>query len=73
MKPWLVPPYNSNLSFHHKTKYDSIVARQAALSARICNGSTWEIAADLVLDRPKPSTGPTLQKLLLAIPSQAFP
>jgi len=50
------------LSYSHKTKYSSLVARQAAVSSRICSGSTWELTANLILDRPEPSSGLTLWK-----------
>jgi hypothetical protein len=67
----LVPPYQS-ITFGQKTKFASLVARQAALSARICTGSTWELTANLVLDRPEPQQGVTLRQILLNIPSKIF-
>jgi hypothetical protein len=69
----LVPPFNSILSYSHKAKYSALVAWQAALSSRICTGSTWELAANLTLDRPEPSTGITLWQIIMSIPSQVFP
>lgn len=69
----LVPPLQTILSFSHKAKYSTLVAWQAAISTRICSGSTWELSANLVLDRPDPSSGQTLRSLLMAIPSHDFP
>ncbi len=37
----LVPPFQTIISYTHKGKYASLVSRQAALSARLCTGSTW--------------------------------
>jgi hypothetical protein len=68
----LVPPYQSMIAFGQKTKFASLVARQAALSARICTGSTWELTANLVLDYPEPQQGVTLCQILLNIPSNIF-
>jgi hypothetical protein len=56
-----------------KAKFASLVARQAALTARICTGSMWELAANLVYDRKETNTGRTLRHILLEIPSTAFP
>jgi hypothetical protein len=69
----LVPPFQTILSYSHKTKYAALVAKQAALSARICSGSTWELAANLTIDRSDPSSGKSLRQILLSIPSQVFP
>jgi hypothetical protein len=68
----VVPPFQTILSYSHKTKYSTLVAQQAALLS-ICSGSTWELLANLVLDRPKPSSGLNLCRILLSIPSQIFP
>jgi hypothetical protein len=68
----IVPPFQTILSYSHKIKYSSLVARQAALLSRICSGSTWELSANLVLDRPEPGSGRTLRKILLSIQSQVF-
>jgi len=53
----LIPPYQAMITFGQKAKFASLVARQAANSSRICTGSTWELASNLVLDRPEPSEG----------------
>jgi hypothetical protein len=67
----LLPPFQTILSYSHKTKYAALVARQAALSARICSGSTW-LAANLTIDRADPSSGKSLRQILLSIPSQVI-
>jgi hypothetical protein len=46
----LVPPLQSMISFNCKTKYATLVARQAALADRLCFSFTWELTADLVLN-----------------------
>jgi hypothetical protein len=61
------------ITFGQKAKFASLVARQAAISARICTGSTWELAVNLVLDRPEPQEGITLRQISMNIPSKAFP
>jgi hypothetical protein len=66
----LVPPFQSIISFNCKMKYASLVARQATLADRLCYGSTQELAANLVLDKPEPTTGLTLRQSILSIPSQ---
>jgi hypothetical protein len=66
----LVLPFQSMISFNCKTKYASLVARQAALSDRLCSSLTWELSANLVLNKPKPVSGLTLRQLILDIPSQ---
>jgi len=66
----LVPPFQSIISFNCKTENASLVARQAALSERLCTSSTWELSANLILDKPEPTTGFTLRQLILSIPSQ---
>lgn len=48
------------------------MARQAALSARICSGSTWELAANLTIDQVDPILQSSLRQILLSIPSQIF-
>ncbi len=58
----LVPPFQSIISFNCKIKYSTLVARQAALSSRMCSTSKWELSVNLVLDKPEPSTGGTLKK-----------
>jgi len=68
----LVPPYRSMITFGQKTKFASLVARQAASSARICTGSTCRLTANLVLDRHEPQQGLTLRQILLNIPSKTF-
>jgi len=68
----LVPLFQTILSYSHKTKYAVLVARQAAISARICSRSTWELAANLTIDRMDPASGKFLQQILLSIPSQVF-
>jgi hypothetical protein len=35
-----IPPFQSMITFGQKTKYASLVARQSALTTRICTGST---------------------------------
>jgi len=69
MKMRLVQPIQYIISFNCKAKYSSFVARQAALSSRLCTSSTWELTANLVLDNKEPSSGLTLQQVL-TIPSQ---
>lgn len=69
----LVPPFQSIMSFTHKTKYAALVARQAALTSKIGNASCYEFAANLILDRPAPDTRQTLRQYLLSIPSVNFP
>lgn len=69
----LVPPFQSIISFSHKSKFASLVARQAALSSRLGTSKTWELTTNLILDHPEPKTGFTLKQLLMSIPSQAFP
>jgi hypothetical protein len=49
-----------------------LVARQAAINSRLCTGSTWELSANLVLDKPEPENGFTLRQLILNIPSRAL-
>jgi len=66
-KMWLVPPFHSIFFFKCKAKYSSLAARQAALSDRICSSSTWELTANLNLDKVDPTSGLTLRKILLAI------
>jgi hypothetical protein len=58
--------------YSHKTKYTALVAQQAALSARICSGSTWELAANLTINRVDPTSCLSLRQILLSIPSQTF-
>jgi len=60
------------ITFGQKTKFASLVACQAASSARLCTGSTWELTANLVLDRPEPQQGLTLRQNLLNILSKIF-
>jgi hypothetical protein len=67
-KMQLVHHFQTILSYSHKTKYSSLVACQAAISSRICSGSTWELTANLVLDRHEPTTGHSLCSLIMAIP-----
>ncbi len=43
----LVRPYNAILSYTHKGKFAALIARQAALSSRLCTGSTWELSTYL--------------------------
>ena len=69
----LVPPFQSIMSFTHKTKYAALVARQAALTSKIGSASCYEFAANLILDRPAPDTRQTLRQYLLSIPSVNFP
>ena len=69
----LVPPFQSIISYSHKSKFASLVARQAALSSRLGTSKTWELTTNLILDRPEPKSGFTLRQLLMSIPSQAFP
>lgn len=69
----LVPPFQSIISFSHKSKFASLVARQAALSSRLGMSKTWELTTNLILDYPEPKTGLTLHQILMSIPSQAFP
>jgi hypothetical protein len=69
----LIPLFQSMITFGQKAKFASMVARQLVLTARICTGSTWELAANLVLDPMEPGTGCTLRHILLEIPSTAFP
>ena len=69
----LVPPYQSLTAFSHKTKYSALVARQAAISARIGSASCYDFAANMILDRSAPDTKQTLRQYLLSIPSVNFP
>jgi hypothetical protein len=69
----LIPLFQSMIILGKKAKFASLVTRQSALTARICTGSTWELAANPVLDRLEPGTGRTLRHILLEIPSTAFP
>jgi len=69
----LVPPFQTIISYTHKGKYASLVFRQAALSARLCTGSTWEVTSHYVLDRPDPATGGTLRCIKMSIPLAVFP
>jgi hypothetical protein len=72
-KMQLVPPYQSITIFSHKAKYSALVARQAMISNRIGSASCYELAANLILDRPAPGTEETFRSFLLAIPSKNFP
>jgi hypothetical protein len=69
----LVPPYNAILSCTHKGKFAALIARQAALSSRLCSGSTWELSTNLILDHPEPSTRTTLRKIIMDVHSQILP
>jgi DNA-binding transcriptional regulator GbsR (MarR family) len=69
----LVPPFSSILSSANKIKYGSLVARQAALSARLGTSNSWEMSTNLLLDCPEPKSGITLRQQLMAIPSLEFP
>ena len=53
-KMTLVLPFQSIISFNCKTKYSALVTRQAALLDRLCFSSTWDLAANLELDKPDP-------------------
>jgi hypothetical protein len=68
----LVPPFNTILSAGNRQKYASLIARQAALNARLGSGTTWEFSTNLMIDRPDPSTGLSLRQILMTIPSQVF-
>jgi hypothetical protein len=68
----LVPPFNTILSAGNRQKYASLIARQAALNARLDSGTTWEFSTNLMIDRPEPSTGLSLRQILMALPSQVF-
>jgi len=46
--------FQSIISFNCKTKYSALVTRQAALLDRLCFSSTWDLAANLELDKPDP-------------------
>jgi hypothetical protein len=50
----LVPTFNSVLSTTNKLKFTSCLARQAALSAGLATGNTWEMATNLLLDAKDP-------------------
>ncbi len=69
----LVPPFSSILSSTNKIKYGSLVARQAALSARLGTSNSWEMSTNLILDCPEPKSGLTLRQQLMAIPLLEFP
>jgi hypothetical protein len=69
----LIPPFYTMITFGQKAKFASLVARQAAMTVRICTGSMWELVTNLVLDRKEPNTGRNLRHILLEIPSTAFP
>jgi hypothetical protein len=69
----IVPPLQTILSYSQKIKYAMLAAHQAAISSRICPGSTWELSANLVLDCPEPESGRALRQILLSIQSQIFP
>jgi hypothetical protein len=45
----LVPPYNAILSYTRKGKFAALIARQAALSSRLCSGSTWDLSTNTPL------------------------
>jgi hypothetical protein len=69
----LIPPFQAMITFGQKAKFASLVARQATISARICTGTTWELSANLVLDRSERQLGRSLRQVLMAIPSKIFP
>ncbi len=72
-KVHLVPPFQTILSYAYKGKYSALVTRQANLTSRLCTGSTWELSSNYVLDRVHSSSGLSLRKVLMDIPSSVFP
>jgi hypothetical protein len=69
-KMHLVPPYNTILSTANKGKYATLIACQAALSACIGVGTTWDFTTNLLLDRPEPKTKISIRQILMSIQSQ---
>ena len=49
----LIPPYNTVISAESKEKYGIVVARQAAFTAKLCTGQSWEFSQNLLLDQKK--------------------
>jgi hypothetical protein len=68
-----VLPFQTILSYSHKGKYSSLVSHQAAKTARLCTGSTWEFSSKYILDRKQPSTGMSLRQILLSLSPTVFP
>jgi hypothetical protein len=66
----LFPPYNTILSTANKGKYATLIACQAALSACIGVGTTWEFTTNLLLDRPEPKTKISIRQILMSLQSQ---
>jgi hypothetical protein len=69
----LVLPFQSIISYSHKSKFASLVAHKAALLSGLGTSNTLELPTNLILDLSEPKTGYKLWKLLMSIPSQAFP
>lgn len=69
----LAPPFSTILSISNRSKYTTLIAQQAALSAKLGIDTTWELSSNLILDKSHPDSGVSLRQLLMSIPSQVFP
>jgi hypothetical protein len=69
----LIPPYNTVISAESKEKYGIVVARQAAFTAKLCTGQSWEFSQNLLLDLTNRDSGRSLRTVLMDIKSSKFP
>jgi hypothetical protein len=69
----LVPTFNSVLSTANKLKFASCLARQAALSAGLASGNTWEMATNLLLDAKDPNSKKSFRQVMMSIHPLASP
>ena len=69
----LIPPYNTVISAESKEKYGIVVARQAAFTAKLCTGQSWEFSQNLLLDLKNRDSGRSLRTVLMDIKSSKFP
>jgi hypothetical protein len=66
-------PYNTVISAESKEKYGIVVARQAAFTAKLCTGQSWEFLQNLLLDQKNKDSGRSLRTVLMDIQSSKFP
>jgi hypothetical protein len=66
-------PFSDHPFLFHKGKWSALVSRQAALTSRMCTGSTWELSSNYILDRKDPGKIALPWSIIMDIPSSIFP
>jgi hypothetical protein len=69
----LIPPLDALSDANRQENYGAALAKQASFVAKMGKGSSWEFTSNLTLDKKQPTSGISLQQLIMAIPSSQHP